>query len=63
MQEHIAYLVGEHKDMNLKHVIRPGAPVKYGLVELSNVRLGIHYTPKFDVLSILVSCIGQRYEI
>ncbi len=56
-----AYLVGDHKDMNikpiriLKHGRRAKSIVKYGLEEISNVLLRPTYTPKFDVFKFL-SC-------
>ena len=54
-----AYLVGEHKDMNvkavriLKHGKRAKSLVKYGLEEIANVFLRPLYKPKFDVLKFL----------
>ena len=56
-----AYLVGEHKDLNvkaikvLKHGRRAKSLVKYGLEEISNVLLRPLYKPKFDVFKFL-SC-------
>ena len=56
-----AYLVGEHKDLNikaikiLKHGRRAKSLVKYGLEEISNVLLRPLYIPKFDVFKFL-SC-------
>ena len=56
-----AYLVGDHKDMNikpiriLKHGRRAKSIVKYGLEEIPNVLLRPTYTPKFDVFKFL-SC-------
>jgi len=56
-----AYLVGEHKDINvkqiriLKHGRRAKSLVKYGLEEISNVLFRPTYTPKFDVFKFL-SC-------
>ena len=56
-----AYLVGEHKDLNvkpiriLKHGRRAKSLVKYGLEEISNVLFRQSYTPKFDVFKFL-SC-------
>lgn len=56
-----AYLVGDHKDMNiksiriLKHGRRAKSIVKYGLEEISIVLLRPTYTPKFDVFKFL-SC-------
>lgn len=54
-----AYLVGEHKDMNvkavriLKHGKRAKSLVKYGLEEIANVFLRPLYKPKFDVFKFL----------
>ena len=54
-----AYLVGEHKDLNvkpiriLKHGRRAKSLVKYGLEEISNVLFRQSYTPKFDVFKFL----------
>ena len=54
-----AYLVGEHKDMNvkavriLKHGKRAKSLVKYGLEEIANVLLRPLYKPKIDVLKFL----------
>ena len=56
-----AYLVGEHKDMNvkairiLKHGKRAKSLVKYGLEEIANVLFRPLYNPKFDVFKFL-SC-------
>lgn len=56
-----AYLVGEHKDMNvkavriLKHGKRVKSLVKYGLEEIENVLLRPLYKPKFDIFKFL-SC-------
>ena len=56
-----AYLVGEHKDMNVKaiRILRNGkrakSLVKYGLQEITNVLLRPLYKPKFDILKFL-SC-------
>ncbi len=56
-----AYLVGEHKDINvkpiriLKHGRKAKSLVKYGLEEISNVLFRPTYTPKFDVFKFL-SC-------
>ncbi|WP_289290039.1 transposase, partial [Muribaculum intestinale] len=56
-----AYLVGEHKDMNvksiriLKHGKRAKSLVKYGLEEIANVLLRPHYKPKLDIFKFL-SC-------
>ncbi|MGM9828315.1 MAG: hypothetical protein ACI30O_09015, partial [Muribaculaceae bacterium] len=56
-----AYLVGEHKDMNvkairiLKHGKRAKSPVKYGLEEIANVLFRPLYNPKFNVFKFL-SC-------
>ncbi len=50
-----AYLVGEHKDINvkairiLKHGKRAKSLIKYGLEEIANVLLRPLYKPKFDV--------------
>ncbi len=50
-----AYLVGEHKDINikpiriLKHGRKAKSLVKYGLEEISTILLRPTYTPKFDV--------------
>ena len=56
-----AYLVGEHKDMNVKaiRILRNGkrdkSPVKYGLEEITNVLLRPLYKLKFDIFNFL-SC-------
>ena len=56
-----AYLVGEHKDMNVKaiRILRNGkrakSLVKYGLEEITNVLLRPLYKPKFDIFNFL-SC-------
>lgn len=56
-----AYLVGEHKDMNvktiriLKHGKRAKSLVKYSLEEIANVLLRPLYKPKFDIFKFL-SC-------
>lgn len=56
-----AYLVGEHKDENvkpiktLKHGRKAKSLVKYGLEEISNVLFRPIYVPKFDVFKFL-SC-------
>lgn len=56
-----AYLVGEHKDINvkpiriLKHGRKAKSLVKYGLEEISTVLFCPNYTPKFDVFKFL-SC-------
>ena len=56
-----AYLVGEHKDINvkairiLKHGKRAKSLIKYGLEEIANVLLRPLYKPKFDVFKFL-SC-------
>ena len=56
-----AYLVGEHKDRNvksiriLKHGKRAKSLVKYGLEEITNVLLRPLYKQKFDVFKFL-SC-------
>ncbi len=56
-----AFLVGEHKDLNikaikiLKHGRRTKLLVKYGLEEFSNVLMRPIYKPKFDVFKFL-SC-------
>lgn len=56
-----AYLVGEHKDMNvkpirkLKHGRKEKSLVKYGLEEISTVLFRPNYSPKFDVFKFL-SC-------
>ncbi len=56
-----AYLVGDHKDVNikavniLKHGRRPKSLVKYGLEKISNVFMRPLYKPKFDVFKFL-SC-------
>ncbi len=50
-----AYLVGEHKDINikpiriLKHGRKAKSLVKYGLEEISTILMRPTYTPKFDV--------------
>ena len=56
-----AYLVGEHKDINikpikiLKHGRKAKSLVKYGLEEISTILMRPAYTPKFDVFKFL-SC-------
>ncbi len=56
-----AYLVGEHKDINikpikiLKHGRKAKSLVKYGLEEISTILLRPAYIPKFDVFKFL-SC-------
>ena len=56
-----AYLVGEHKDINvkairiLKHGKRAKSLIKYGLEEIANVLLRPLYKPIFDVF-IFLSC-------
>ena len=56
-----AYLVGEHKDINikpiriLKHVRKAKPLFKYGLEEISTILQRPTYTPKFDVFKFL-SC-------
>lgn len=56
-----AYLVGEHKDMNikpiriLKHGRKAKSLVKYGLEEIATILMRPTYTPKFDVFRFL-SC-------
>ncbi len=56
-----AYLVGEHKDMNVKAIRiwkkgkRAKSLVKYGLEEITNVHLRPLYKPKFDIFKFL-SC-------
>ena len=56
-----AYLVGEHKDINikpiriLKHGRKAKSLVKYGLEEIATILLRLAYTPKFDVFKFL-SC-------
>ena len=56
-----AYLVGEHKDVNvkpiriLKHGRKAKSLVKYGLEEISSILLRPTYIPKFDVFKFL-SC-------
>ena len=53
------YLVGEHKDMNikairiLKHGKRAKSLVKYGLEEITHVLLRPLYKPKSDVFNFL----------
>ena len=57
----MGYLVGEHKDINikpiriLKHGRKAKSLVKYGLEEISTILLRPTYTPKFDVFKFL-SC-------
>ena len=54
-----AYLVGEHKDINikpiriLKHGRKAKSLVKYGLEEISTILMRPAYTPKFDVFKFL----------
>lgn len=56
-----AYLVGNHKDINiksiktLKHGRKAKSIVKYGLEEISSILLRPTYVPKFDVFKFL-SC-------
>ena len=56
-----AYLVGEHKDMNVKaiRILKSGnrakSLVKCGLQEITNVLLRPVYKPKFDIFNFL-SC-------
>lgn len=56
-----AYLVGEHKDINikpiriLKHGRKAKSLVKYGLEEIATILLRPTYTPKFDVFKFLSS--------
>lgn len=56
-----AYLVGEHKDMNVKVIRilingkRTKSLVKYGLEEIANVLLRPLYKPKFDIFKFF-SC-------
>ena len=56
-----AYLVGEHKDINIKpiRILKHGREakllVKYGLEEIATILLRPTYTPKFDVFNFL-SC-------
>ena len=56
-----AYLVGEHKDMNVKaiRILKSGnrakSLVKCGLQEITNVLLRPLYKPKFDIFNFL-SC-------
>ena len=56
-----AYLVGEHKDVNvkpiriLKHGRKANSLVKYGLEEISTILLRPTYITKFDVFKFL-SC-------
>lgn len=53
------YLVGEHKDINikpikiLKHGRKAKSLVKYGLEEISTILLRPAYIPKFDVFKFL----------
>ncbi len=54
-----AYLVGEHKDINikpiriLKHGRKAKSLVKYGLEEISTILLRPAYTPKIRCFQIL----------
>ena len=56
-----AYLVGEHKDINIKpiRILKHGrmakSLVKYGLEEIATILMRPTYTPKFDVFKFL-SC-------
>ena len=56
-----AYLVGEHKDINirpirvLKHGRKAKSLVKYGLEEIATMLMRPSYNPKFDVFKFL-SC-------
>ena len=56
-----AYLVGEHKDINIRpiRVLKPGRKakslVKYGLEEIATMLMRPSYNPKFDVFKFL-SC-------
>lgn len=65
-----AYLVGEHKDINikpiriLKHGRKAKSLVKYGLEEISTILLRPTYTPKFDIfkfLSVLKDLVDYQY--
>ena len=63
-----AYLVGEHKDINikpiriLKHGRKAKSLVKYGLEEISTILLRPTYTPKFDVFKFLFVVIHSYSE-
>ena len=56
-----SYLVGEHKDINikpikiLKHGRKAKSFVKYGLEEIFTILMRSTYTPKFDVFKFLSS--------
>ena len=56
-----AYLVGEHKDINIKpirilmHGRKAKSLVKYGLEGIATILIRPTYTPKFDVFKFL-SC-------
>ena len=56
-----AYLVGKHKDINIKpirilrHRRKAKSIVKYGLEEISTILLRPAHTPKFDAFKFL-SC-------
>ena len=60
------YLVGEHKDINvkaikiLKHGRKAKSLVQYGLEEISNVLMRQLYMPKFDVFNLWRAPIGLQ---
>ena len=62
-----AYLVGEHKDINIKpikiliHGRKAKSLVKYGLEEISTILMRPAYTPKFDVFKFL-SYLSSKYN-
>ena len=62
-----AYLVGEHKDVNikairiLKHGRKAKSLVKYGLEEISTILMRPAYNPKFDVFKFL-SYLSPGYQ-
>lgn len=60
-----AYLVGEHKDIDikpiriLKHGRKAKSLAKYGLEEIFTILMRPTYTPKFDVFNFLSSTIQK----
>ncbi len=64
-----AYLVGEHKDINikpiriLKHGRKAKSLVKYGLEEIATILLRPAYTPKFDVSLYSIFLFGWWFDL
>ena len=62
-----AYLVGEHKDINikpiriLKHGRKAKSLVKYGLEEISTILMRPNYTPKIRCFQIFVIYLNRYY--